>query len=138
MAEKITNFLHYGASPAEVESVSPSTAHDFAPSLVLYALDNPSIAPHLLLPLASNTRTPKVVSYASLDFDEVRESVALAEDDQEADSYIEETGHINADDSDEGSWEKDWGLLNRHCPEDECLKYEAADKVRFSSSNCSL
>ncbi|XP_057848785.2 uncharacterized protein LOC131059760 isoform X2 [Cryptomeria japonica] len=129
MAEKITKFLHYGASPAEVESVNPSTAHDFAPSLVLHALDNPSIAPHLLLPLVSNPRTPKVMSYASLDFDEVRESVALAEDNQEDDGNVEETGQINTDDSDEGSWEKDWGLLNRHCSEDECLKYEAADEI---------
>ncbi|KAH9331335.1 hypothetical protein KI387_003443, partial [Taxus chinensis] len=129
MAEMITGFLHYGASPAPVESVSPSIADDFVPSLVLHAHDDPSIAPPLLFPLVSNPRTPNAMSYASIDFEEVRQLVSLVEEKQEADNSVEERGQNGTGDSDEDCWERDWGSLNRHCSEDECLTFEAADQM---------
>eukprot|EP01018_Ginkgo_biloba_P002421 Gb_16868 [translate_table: standard] len=123
MAEKITNFLHYGASPGPIESVNPSVADDFVPSLVLSATDDPSIAPPLLFPLVSNRRTPKAMAYASLDYNQVRQLVAM-EEEQEADKKTtQET------DSEDDCWERDWGLSNQHCSVDECLAFESADEI---------
>lgn len=127
MAERITNFLKYGVSPSAVKSVSHSEADDFVPSLALAATDDPSIAPLLLFPLVSNPRTPKAMTYALLDYDEVRRLV-LSEERQEA-----ENAHLSGvrqdEDSNEDWWQRDWGLLHRHCSVDECLAFEAADEI---------